>query len=256
MTEVIAADASTAECPGLTFTLAGAKDDSDEWAGLDDAVTAWSDGYNMNVMFTLGTDYHAAMLSTAGAGSNSAYAAVSFGADVTAETAPNGAYATCMYFHTFGTDGSTVTELGTPSDSGMYASYLPTEVVEEYGEAYGLCYYYGSYYTMYDGDDKYLWSTDPTLIEDEDDDTNGILAVDFEFTATFYMPTELEDDDYEGETDPSGDRLNVGDNLVVIGGLDAVGMDADCSDGGVSLKKGAASLAAAASLALAAALTF
>jgi hypothetical protein len=79
---------------------------------------------------------------------------------------------------------------------------------------------------------------------------------DEEYSASFYMPAELETE-AEGSTDDDGDRLNVGDLIVLWTCTDdSLAPVDECQDtsGGEALTMGAASLAAAGTAALALAL--
>lgn len=218
----------TADCPSMTFTLAGTAD-STAYDALAADIRTWSDGYNITLLWTFTTLYYAEM-------ANDTTLEVAFGNAATLTTAANGAYN-----HNCGWAwDSTNSEVD--MSTALTATYIPTAVATTAGD---LGKDSTSVVAMTDA--KYDFTASPVVTG-----TADYTAVDGTYSGMFYMPSEPATA-ATGETDATGDRLDTGDVLGVFCGTAEPTATGSTT---LTLTLGAASLAAAGSAALATALAF
>merc|ERR1712139_33172 len=228
-------EAATADCPLLTYTMAGAKD-KDALEALTDAIQDWSDGYNMKLTQTWSATYYASV------GADELQLQIAFGRGATTTAAANGYYSYNLVWAWDVNDGASVT------NSKLEGYYVAVANVGANLDAASLATAVNIYWdsTTEAIVPKYGWTATPTFAN-----TAGELAEGTVVAGTFYMPEE--DKKAETETTATGDRLNKKDKVSFLAGPGAP--DATCQ-ADVEIELGAATLAAAGSIALAAALSF
>lgn len=218
----------TADCPSMTFTLAGTAD-STTYDALAADIRTWSDGYNITLLWTFTALYWAEM-------ATDTTLEVAYGNAATLSTAANGAYNHSMVWAW----DSTNSEVDV--STALNGTYLPTSVVTTAGDL-GM----DSTSAVAMTDAKYDFTASPVITGAGD-----FIAVDNTYSGVFYMPSEPATA-ATGETTTTGDRLDTGDVLGVFCGTAEPTATGSAS---LTLTLGAASLAAAGSAALATALAF
>jgi hypothetical protein len=231
MTVVLIAESSSA-CPEFELTVSGLT--SEDTEALTARVADYTDGYRATTVTTYSEEYNEGVLASSEQESN-----LAFGASLTADEAPNGFYS---IYTAFGADPyaeSSEPELWfTDSDSAGLAD----------GDAWLFvgddCMELGDYDTDADGDyynelPEYEYGMDPYWGETRTYAEGDTLEISFNMPKNPCTETE-------GATIWGGDRLEVGDLILVFSGTYYYDEpEEECQDTveGVELTMGAASLA-------------
>merc|ERR1711959_360856 len=227
-------EATTADCPLMTFTMTGTKDKA-ALEALSTEIQAWSDGYNFNMSQT----WSATFFTTAAADEALELA---FGRGATLTAAENGAYSYGLVWANDAANNNVDV-----TSTRMAGYYLPaasvTANLDQATNASKVNIYWDSATSAIVP--KYGWAASPPFTGTEDAKQDSVI------TGGFYMPKE--DKKAENETTATGDRFNKKAKVSFFCGA---GTPTATAGTDIEVTLGAATLAAAGSIALAAALSF